>query len=188
MAFALTDTAYLNVILVRLAPGNLPATLQTVEKTWNRVIPDYPLEYSFIDQDYENIYRIETRMGLLLKYFTMVAIIIACLGLFGLSSYAAARRTREIGVRKVMGAGTFSVMYSLSREFLILVIISIAIAFPLGWFAIGKMLEQFAYRIDMSLFVFAAIAAGAVVLALATVSFQAYKAAGINPAVALKSE
>ena len=188
IAFAVSDSKAFSNALIRLAPGNLPATLQIVEKTWTKVVPDYPLEYSFLDKDYENLYRTEMRMGLLLKYFTIVAIIIACLGLYGLSAYAAGRRTREIGVRKVMGAGVFSVIYALSKEFLVLVIISIAIAFPLGWYAIHKMLLEFAYRINMNWLVFGAIGLGALVVALATVSFQAYKASCINPSVALKTE
>jgi putative ABC transport system permease protein len=188
MAFAVSDSKALSNLLVKLSPGDLPATLKTVEKIWKRIVPDYPLEYSFIDQDYDNLYRTEMRMGLLLKYFTIVAVIIACLGLYGLSTYAASRRTREIGVRKVMGAGVFSVIYSLSKEFLILVIIAIAIAFPLGWYAVHKMLLEFAYRINMNWLVFGAIALGALILALATVGFQAYKASRVNPAVALKTE
>jgi putative ABC transport system permease protein len=188
MVFAVSGSRSFSNILVRLAPGDLPATLKTVEKMWKRVVPDYPLEYSFIDQDYDNLYRTEIRMGLLLKYFTVVALIIACLGLYGLSTHAASRRTREIGVRKVMGAGVVSVIFSLSKEFLILVIISIAIAFPLGWYAVHKMLMEFAFRIDMSWLVFAAIGLGTLIVALATVSFQGYKAATINPSVALKTE
>ena len=188
MAFAVSDSRSFSNILVRLAPGDLPANLKVVEKIWKRVIPDYPLDYSFIDQDYDKLYRTEIRMGLLLKYFTKVAVIIACLGLYGLSTHAASRRTREIGVRKVMGAGVVSVIFSLSKEFLILVIISIVIAFPLGYYAVHKMLLEFAYRINMNWLIFGAIALGALVVALATVSFQAYKAATINPSVALKTE
>ncbi len=188
MAFAVSDSKSFSNMLVRLAPGDPPSTLKKVEKIWNRVVPDYPLEYSFIDQDYDNLYRAEIRMGLLLKYFTMVALIIACLGLYGLSTYAASRRTREIGVRKVMGAGVVSVIFSLSKEFLILVIISIAIAFPLGWYAVNKMLLEFAYRINLNWLVFGAIGLGALVVALVTVSLQAYKASCVNPAVALKAE
>jgi len=188
MAFAVSDSKSFSQVLVRIAPGDLPSTLKTVEKTWKKVIPDYPPEYSFIDKDYENLYRTEMRIGLLLKYFTIVAIIIACLGLYGLSAYAASRRTREIGVRKVMGAGVLSVIYSLSREFMILVVIAMAIAFPIGWFVIGKMLKEFAYRIDMSWLVFCVIGTGSLVVALLTVSFQAYKASCVNPAVALKME
>lgn len=188
MAFAVSDSRSFSNILVRLAPGDIPTNLKAVEKIWKTVVPDYPLEYSFIDQDYENLYRTEMRMGLLLKYFTMVAVIIACLGLYGLSTYAASRRTREIGVRKVMGAGTLSVIFALSKEFLILVIIAIVIAFPFGWYAVHKMLLEFAYRIDMNWLVFGAIGLGALVVALATVSFQAYKASCVNPAIALKTE
>jgi putative ABC transport system permease protein len=188
MAFAVSDSKSFSNILVRLAPGDLPATLKTVDKIWKRIIPDYPLEYSFLDKDYENLYRTEMQMGLLLKYFTIVAVIIACLGLYGLAAYSASRRTREIGVRKVMGASVLSVMYSLSKEFLALVFISIILAFALGWYVIGKMLQQFAYRIDMNMHVFIMIGTGALVVALLTVSFQAFRAAGINPAAALKTE
>ncbi len=188
MVFAVSDSKSFNNILVRLAPGDLPASLKTVEKIWKRVVPDYPPEYTFIDQDYDNLYRAEIRMGLLLKYFTMVALIIACLGLYGLSTHAASRRTREIGVRKVMGAGTVSVIFALSKEFLVLVIIAIAIAFPFGWYAVHKMLLEFAFRINMSWLVFGAIGLGALIVALTTVSLQAYKASCVNPAVALKTE
>jgi putative ABC transport system permease protein len=188
IAFYLSDTSSFNVILVRLAAGNLPASLKALETTWHRVIPDYPLEYTFTDKDYDKLYKRESRMALLLKYFTIVALVIACLGLYGLSAYSASRRTREIGVRKVMGAGMLSVMYSMSREFLILVFISITIAFPFGWYVINKMLRQFAYRIDVSWVVFGAIGLGAIVIAMVTISFQAFRAAGVNPSVALKAE
>jgi putative ABC transport system permease protein len=188
MVFAVSDSRSFSNILVRLAPGDLPATLKTVEKIWKRVVPDYPPEYTFIDQDYDSLYRTEIRMGLLLKYFTMVALIIACLGLYGLSTHAANRRTREIGVRKVMGAGAVSVIFALSKEFLILVIIAIAISFPFGWYAVHKMLLEFAYRIDMSWLVFGAIGLGTLAVAMVTVSFQAYRAASVNPAESMKYE
>lgn len=128
------------------------------------------------------------RLTGLLKYFTILAVIIACLGLYGLSAYSAERRTNEVGIRKVMGAGSFTVMYTLSKEFLALVLISIVIAIPVGWIIVGNLLKQFAYRIDMSILVFAGIAFGAIIIAMLTVSFQAYKAAGINPSEALKVE
>jgi putative ABC transport system permease protein len=188
VAFALTDTSYLSVILIRLTPGDVTASLKAVEKTWKAVIPEYPLQYSFIDQDYDNLYRSQIRLTGLLKYFTILAVIIACLGLYGLSSYSAERRTNEIGIRKVMGASSLMVMYSLSKEFLILVLISIVIAIPIGWIIVAKLLKQYAYRIDMSLLVFAEIAFGALLIALLTVVFQAYKSTGINPSEALKVE
>ncbi len=188
MAFALADTSYLNAILIRLTPGNVPASLSAVEKTWKEVVPEYPLQYSFIDQDYDNLFRSQIRLTGLLKYFTILAVIIACLGLYGLSAYTAERRTNEVGIRKVMGAGSFTVMYTLSKEFLLLVFISIVIATPVGWIVVENLLKQFAYRIELSIMVFATIAFGSIFIAMLTVSFQAYKATGINPAEALKVE
>jgi putative ABC transport system permease protein len=134
------------------------------------------------------LYESEKRMQLLLKYFTFVAIIIACLGLYGLSAFTATRKTREIGIRKVLGAGTASVIYNLSFEFMILVFISMLIAFPAGWYFIGKMLQNFAYHINLNALIFVAIGAVSIVVAFATVCFQAYRAAVVNPAVALKAE
>lgn len=188
MAFALAPIGYLRCILIRLTPGNIPGSLKAVEKSWKTVIPEYPLDYTFIDQDYERLFRAQIRITGLLKYFTILAIIIACLGLYGLSSFSTERRTNEVGIRKVMGADSLTVMYTLAREFLLPVLISIIIAIPLGWILVSKLLKQFAYRIDISFLVFAFIASGAIIIALLTVSFQAYKATGINPAEALKVE
>lgn len=188
IAFALSDTRYLSYILIRLTPGDIPSSLKSVEKAWKEIIPEYPLDYTFVDQDYDRLFRAQIRLTGLLKYFTILAVIIACLGLYGLSSYSAGRRTNEIGIRKVMGAGSLTVMYTLSREFLVLIIISIVIAIPLGWIIVSNLLKQFAVRIDMNPVVFLGIAAGAIAIAMLTVSFQAYKATGINPAEALKIE
>jgi putative ABC transport system permease protein len=188
MAFALADTSYLNNILIRLTPGNIPASLKSVERIWKDVIPEYPLQYTFVEQDYEGLFRSQIRHTSLLKYFTILAVIIASLGLYGLSSYSAERRTNEIGIRKVMGAGALSVMYSMSKEFLVLVLISIIIAVPAGWIIVEKLLQQFASRINISILVFIGIALGAVVIAMLTVCFHAYRATAINPAEALKIE
>ncbi len=188
IAFALVDTNYLRVILIRLTPGNIPASLASVEKTWKELIPEYPLQYTFIDQDYDNLFRSQKRLTNLLKSFTLLALIIACLGLYGLSSYSAERRTNEVGIRKVMGAGSLAVIYTLSKEFLLLVLISIVLAIPLGWIIVQHLLKQFAYRIDMNILVFLGIALSAIIIAMLTVSLQAFKATGINPAEALKVE
>jgi ABC-type antimicrobial peptide transport system permease subunit len=190
IAFALTDTSRynLNQILIRLTPGNIPASLKSVEKIWKEVIPEYPLDYSFIDQDYENLFRSQLRLTELLKYFTILALIIACLGLYGLASYSAQRRTNEVGIRKVMGADLVTIMYTLSKEFLVLVLISIVFAVPAGWIIVMNLLKQFAYRIDMNAIVFVVIAICAILVAMVTVSFQAYRAALTNPAEALKVE
>lgn len=188
MAFALAPVAYLRCILIRLTPGNVTESLKAVEKAWKAVVPEYPLDYTFIDQDYDRLFRSQNRLAALLKYFTILAVIIACLGLYGLSSYSAQRRTNEVGIRKVMGADSFTVMYTLAKEFLLPVVISIIIAIPVGWIIINNLLKQFAYRVNLDLYVFAWIAFGALIIALLTVGYQAYKATGINPAEALKVE
>ena len=145
---------------MRLTPGKIPESLKAVEKTWKEIVSEYPLDYTFIDQDYERLFRAQIRLAGLLKYFTVLAVIIACLGFYGLSSYSAERRTNEVGIRKVMGADSLSVMYTLAREFLLPVLISIVIAIPLGWIIVSSLLKQFAYRIDLSFLVFAGIAVG----------------------------
>jgi putative ABC transport system permease protein len=188
VAFALSDTSGLNQLLIRLTPGNIPASLKSVEKVWKEVVPDYPLDYTFIDQDYKNLFRTQIRLAALLKYFTILAVIIACLGLYGLASYSAQRRTNEIGIRKVMGAEPLMIMYAVSKDFLVLVVISIIIAVPLGWVIVKNLLEQFPYRINMNAVVFIMISAGAILIALLTVSYQAFRATRVNPAIALKVE
>jgi putative ABC transport system permease protein len=188
MAFALTDTSYLYGILIRLSPGRISASLKSVEKVWKEILPEYPFQYTFIDQDYENLFRAQMRLTGLLKYFTILAMVIACLGLYGLSSYSTERRTNEIGIRKVMGAGSFNIMYSMSAEFLLLVFISLVIAIPVGWIIVENLLKQFAFRIEISIAVFIIIAIASIAIAMLTVSFQSYRATGINPAQALKVE
>ncbi len=188
MAFALTGPEYLNFILIRLTPGNIPEALKTAEKVWKNVLPEYPFDYSFIDEDYDNLFRAQLRLTRLLKYFTILAVIIACLGLYGLSAYSTERRTNEIGIRKVMGAGTLTILYSMVKEYLLLVVIALVIALPAGWIIVDNLLKQFASRIDLSILIFAGIAAGSLIIALVTVTFQAVKASLINPAEALKVE
>ena len=188
MAFALADTRFLSVILVRLTPGKTKESLAAVENKWNEIIPEFPLQYTFIDQDYENLFRTEMRLADLLKYFTVLALIIASLGLYGLSSYSTERRTNEIGIRKVMGADSLIVIRTMAREYLVLVMISLLIALPAGWVIVHKLLQQYAYRIDIKIIVFVVIGAATIIIATLTVGYQAYKASCINPAEALKIE
>jgi ABC-type antimicrobial peptide transport system permease subunit len=188
VAFSLTDISRFQMMLIRLTPADVIGSLKVIEKKWKEVFPEYPLQYTFIDQDYENQFKSVIRLTGLLKYFTILAVIIASLGLYGLASYSAEKRTNEVGIRKVMGAGSLTVMYTLAKEFLVFVLLAIVISVPLGWYIVVKLLNQFAYRIDINPLVFAGISAGAVVIAILTVSFQAYKATGINPAEALKIE
>ena len=188
IAFALTGPEYLSFILIRLTPGNIPEAIKTAEKVWKNVLPEYPFDYSFIEEDYDNLFRAQLRLTRLLKYFTLLAVIIACLGLYGLSAYSTERRTNEIGIRKVMGAGTLTILYSMVKEYLLLIAIALVIALPAGWIIVGNLLKQFASRIDLNFLIFAGIAAGSLTIALVTVTFQAFKASLINPAEALKVE
>jgi predicted permease len=188
LAFALADTSFLRTILIRLTPGKTGESLKAVETAWGKIVPDFPLQYTFIAQDYNDLFRSEMRLTELLKYFTILALIIASLGLYGLSSYSAERRTNEIGIRKVMGASSMAVVYTMVREFLGLVMISLVIALPAGWIIVERLLEQFPYRVRADAMVFVLISAGAILVAAATISFQAYRATRINPAEALKIE
>jgi ABC-type antimicrobial peptide transport system permease subunit len=163
--------------------------MKGIEETWKEVIPEYPFDYEFVDEDLDRMYRAEERLGKLLKYFTILAIIIACLGLFGLASFTAEQRTREIGIRKVMGSRVMSVMLLLSREFTILVLVSCILAIPAAWYVLKYgFLQNFEYRIPLVWWVFAGAAVTALGIALLTVSYQAARAALTNPAEALRYE
>jgi len=178
----------LQYMLIRLAPGDITTSLQAVENSWARVIPDYPFDYRFMDEDFDRLYRAESRIGTLLNYFTVLAVLIACLGLFGLASFTAEQRTKEIGIRKVLGASVSQVTYLLCREFFLLVFLANILAWPLAYFGMKSWLENYAYRTDLSWMIFVAAMALALVVALASVSFQALRAAVTNPAKALKYE
>jgi len=175
--------------VVRIAPGDLTKTMKDLEKTWVEIMPGYPFDYNFVDESLDQMYRTEERLGTLLKYFTILAIIIACLGLFGLASFTAEQRTQEIGVRKVMGARVSTVMMLLSKEFSLLVIISCLIAIPASLLVMGKVfLQNFEYRTDMAWWIFLAASLAALLIAVLTVSYQAARAALTNPADALRYE
>jgi putative ABC transport system permease protein len=180
--------AWGNVLLVKLSGSNLPTTLQALETSWRSIVPDRPFEYSFMDEEFNQLYASETRTGQIFSVFAFLSIFLACLGLFGLSAYTTAQRTKEIGVRKVMGASVFSIVGLLSRDFLRLVLIAIALASPIGWFAMNRWLSNFAYRIAIDWWVFVLAGLLAVGIALLTVSFQSIKAALMNPVKSLRSE
>jgi len=179
---------YFNHILIRLAPGDVTKSLDTVEKVWNRVLPNAPFDYRFLDEDFEWMYRTETSMSQLVKYFAILAIIIASLGLFGLASFTAEQRMKEIGIRKVLGDSVRNLVLLMTGQFTKWVLIADLIAFPAAYFIMKKYLEQYAYRIELSVSVFLLAGVLALVVALLTVSFQAIKAAIMNPAKTLKYE
>jgi putative ABC transport system permease protein len=150
--------------------------------------PSQPFSYTFMDEEFNNLYLSEQRMGSISLSFSLLAIFIACLGLFGLTAYAAEQRTREIGIRKVLGATVGGIIALLSRDFLLLVLIAMVIAFPLSWWAMHHWLEDYAYRITIGWEVFVLAAFLAIGIAILTVSFQAVRAALANPVKSLRTE
>jgi putative ABC transport system permease protein len=164
------------------------ATLTAAEAVWKSVLPRRPFEYSFLDEVLDRQYRAEERFGELFLYFAGLAICIACLGLLALSAYNASQRTKEIGVRKVLGASASNIVALLSKDFLKLVLVAIVIATPISWYAMDQWLQDFEYRTQMGYWVFALAGLGALGIALLTISFQAIKAAVANPVKSLRSE
>ena len=175
-------------IAIRINTKNIPSLIDKVESKWNSVAPGVPFNYSFMDADFNNIYTTEQQTGKLFITFAIFAIFIGCLGLFGMVTYAAEQRTKEIGVRKVLGASVSSIVTMLSKDFAKLVLIASVIAFPVAWWAMNKWLQSFAYRIHISWWVFVIAGLTAILIALITVSFQAIKAAVANPVESLRSE
>ena len=175
-------------LLVRTENQNLPATISFIEEKWKAFDQRHPMEYFFLDVNFDKQYRSEEKMLTVFGYFAGLTIFIACLGLFGLASFTAEQRTKEIGIRKVMGSSVSDIILLLSRDFALLVIIAIVLASPIAWFGMHKWLEDFAYRTDIGWWIFGAAGFSALLIAMLTVSFQATKAALLNPIKALRAE
>jgi len=175
-------------VAVKMGAENIAGSIDHVKKVWTDFSPDYPIEYIFMDDNFQKMYQSEDKLRSLLTIFTGIAIFIACMGLFGLAAYAAERRKKEIGIRKVLGADTSTIVGLLSKDFLKLVVVAALIAFPLAWYAMDAWLQNFAYRIDIPLWVFVAAGVVAAVVAFLTISYQAVKAATANPVNNLRIE
>ena len=173
---------------VKINGAKSKEAIKYLEANWATLVPDIPFEYKFLDQHFEELYRADNQVSKIIGYLAALAIIIACLGLFGLASYSAEKRTKEVGIRKVLGAGVFNLAALLSGSFIKLVGISIIIAWAIAWFVVKNWLQDFAYRINMSWWVFAVAGIAALMIALFTVSFQAIKAAVANPVKSLRTE
>ncbi|HEX9957125.1 MAG TPA: ABC transporter permease [Fibrella sp.] len=182
------DTTYNSTLLVRTRPGQTEKALASLQQLTKKYNPAYPFDYQFADDSFEKQYKSETLIGKLANYFAILAIFIACLGLFGLAMFTAEQRTKEIGVRKVLGASVPSIVALLSKDFLRLVLISILIASPVAWYAMSQWLKDFVYRIEIEWWVFALAGTLSVAIALLTVSFQSIKAALMDPVTSLRSE
>jgi putative ABC transport system permease protein len=175
-------------LIVKIDSKQVGDMIASAEQIWKSINTATPFSYSFLDQDFQRNYETEKRTSTIILYFTIIAIVICCIGLFGLAAFTAEQKTKEIGIRKVLGATTWDITALVSKEFLILVGIAILIAGPLGYYAADKWLENFAYKMDLSLWIFVSAGLVAVFIAYATVSFQAVKAALTNPVDSLKGE
>ncbi len=175
-------------ISVRINSSDIPNVLAQIKNKWKAIAPLQPFDYSFMDEDFNKLYTTEQRTGQIFITFAVLAILIACLGLFGLVTYAAEQRTKEIGIRKVLGANVANIVTMISKDFLKLVLIASVIAFPVAWWAMNKWLQDFAYRVNISWWVFALAACIAMLIALITIGFQSIKAAVANPVRSLRTE
>ncbi len=178
---------YFNM-LIKTNSGDMPGTIAAIEKVYKKIDTNNPVTYGFVDQDLEAQYRAEQRTGSIVLYFSILAVLISCLGLFGLAAFTAEDRTKEIGIRKVLGASVTGITGLLAKDFLKLVLLAILIASPVAWFFMQQWLADFAYRIEVKWWMFAGAGFVAVLVAFATVSFQSIKAALANPVKSLRSE
>ena len=175
-------------VVVRTKPGQTQAKIGALEKICGQLNPAYPFTYNFLDEDLASLYGSEKRMSRLLNVFAGLAMFISCLGLYGLSAFVAERRSKEISLRKVLGASIAGLIGLLSKDFLKLVLLAFLIASPLAWYAMHRWLEGFAYHMDISVWIFAWAGGIALVIALLTVSYQAIKAALTNPIHSLRNQ
>ena len=175
-------------IMVKIKTADVHGLITDIKKQWDSYNTGLPFSYSFLDDQFAQLYSSEEHVGAIFTTFSVIAVIIACLGLFGLAAFMIRQRVKEIGIRKVLGASPQTITLMLSKEFLLLVVIASFIAFPITWYAMDKWLQSFAYRVNIQWWVFVLAALIAVVIAFVTISFQAIKAALANPVKSLRSE
>jgi putative ABC transport system permease protein len=179
---------YRTTMAIRKEPGSASSALGIVEAKWKEIAPEIPFEYAFLDQKFDALFKSEQRLGQMFLVLAILAIIIACMGLLGLVAYAAETRTKEIGIRKVMGAGSSSIIILLTKEITLLVVSSVLVAIPLSWYLVNKWLENFAYKVEVGILPFALAIIIAILVAWLTMSVQAIKAALMNPVKSIKCE
>jgi putative ABC transport system permease protein len=184
----LLDKSFVRNVFVELGSDNIPAAINRLESVWKETVPNRPFTYRFMDEDYENLYKKERRTANVFSAAAGLAILLACLGLFGLAAFTTMQRTKEIGIRKVLGAGILDIAGLLSKDILLLILYALVIATPLACIAANQWLQDFAYRINIEAWVFFAAGIGVVVIALATVSYHAIRAAMMNPVKSLRVE
>ena len=176
------------IVHIKLAGEDISGALEEVETAWKNVFPNRPLDYNFLDEEFEEQYSNDQRRGEIFSIFSVLTIVIACLGLLGLASFTTEQRTKEIGIRKVVGANIGSIVFMISKDFLILIAISIVIAFPVAYLFMNKWLQNFSYQTEINYITFISAALVAIFITLATISFHTIKAAVSNPVKALREE
>ncbi len=186
--YVLFPDAWHSEFLIKISGHNIASTISFLESKWKELVPTRPFQYRFMDDDYNKLYSAELRLGKVMNIFSTIAIVLACLGLFGLSSYTAKQRVKEIGVRKVLGASVNNIVIALSKDFIKLALIAIIIAIPISWWSLTKWLQDFTYRTDMTWGIYFIAAAVTVLLSVITVSIHAIKAAVANPVKSLRTE
>lgn len=173
---------------IKLGTSNISNTIASIEKAWDEAFPNYAFEYQFLDDKIANFYAEEQKLSQMYKLFAAIAILLSCLGLYGLASFMVIQRTKEAGVRKVLGATISNIVYLFSKEFILLIVVAFCIASPIAWYYLGEWLDEYTYHINMPWVFFILGGLGALVIALSTVSFQAIKAARVNPIKSLRTE
>ena len=184
----IVESERLDYMIVKIKPFEIKNTISDLKRIWDQFASGYPFEYGFLDEDFDNLYRSENRFSLIFRYFTALAVIISSLGIFGLISFLAEKRKKEIGIRKVLGASVESIIYVLSREFFILVFISMIISIPFAYYFMDKWLTNYAYHVSMSKLTFAAAGFIAIIITLLTISYKSIRAATANPVDNLRYE
>ena len=187
LLIATNNTMY-NQVAIKLATTNVAGTMQAIKNLWEQTLPGFVFESRFLDDKIESFYKQENQLAQLYKIFAVIAIFLSCLGLYGLASFMAVQRIKEVGIRKVLGASAANIVYQFTKEFIVLITIAFVIATPIAWYYMQQWLQYYVYRITISWWVFAAGGAAAIIIALTTISFQAIKAARANPVKSLRTE
>ncbi len=188
ITYMITPNQYHNYLSIRILPRNISETMDFIGKTWKKIIPNYPLDYFFLDASFEQMHLADKKLGEIFSVFSILAILVACMGLFGLAAYTAEQKTKEIGIRKVLGASTLNIYLLLSRDFLKWVVVANILAWPVAYYAMHRWLLSFAFRASIGWEIFLLSAVVALVISLLTVSYQSVKAALANPVDSLRYE
>jgi putative ABC transport system permease protein len=176
------------IVYIKLTENKIQESIRFIEQTWREIYSEQPFEYTFLSDTFKNQFEADEKRGFIFTLFTVLAIVVACLGLFGLASYTVERRTKEIGIRKVVGANEISIVGLISKEFLLLIIVSIAIAIPVSFYIMKIWLDNYVYRTNLSAFIFILAATISIVVTFVTIGFKAYRAATMNPIKSLRTE